>query len=78
MGIYASENDFGNKLNMEDEKIIKKLNWVIEEIQRELKGNNEEVKDLNSLLEKIIKNCEVSIKLTQDYQTTKDLRNKVV
>lgn len=63
---------------MEDEKIIKKLNWVIEEIQRELKGNNEEVKDLNSLLEKIIKNCEVSIKLTQDYQTTKDLRNKVV
>lgn len=63
---------------MENEKIIKKLNWVIEEIQRELKGNNEEVKDLNSLLEKIIKNCEVSIKLTQDYQTTKDLRNKVV
>lgn len=63
---------------MEDEKIIKKLSWVIEEIQRELKGNNKEVKDLNSLLEKIIKNCEVSIKLTQDYQTTKDLRNKVV
>jgi wobble nucleotide-excising tRNase len=63
---------------MEDEKIIKKLSWVIEEIQRELKGNNKEVKDLNSLLEKIIKNCEVSIKLTQDYQTAKDLRNKVV
>lgn len=59
---------------MEDEKIIKKLNWVVEEVQRELEGGEKSTKDLNSLLEKVIKNCEVSVKLIQDYQKAKDER----
>lgn len=59
---------------MEDEKIIKKLNWVVEEVQRELEGSEKSTKDLNSLLEKVIKNCEVSAKLIQDYQKAKDER----
>ncbi len=59
---------------MEDERIIKKLNWVIEEVQRELKWDEKSTADLNSLLEKVIKNCEVSVKLIQDYQKAKDER----
>jgi len=59
---------------MEDEKIIKKLNWVVEEVQRELERSEKSTEDLNSLLEKVIKNCEVSAKLIQDYQKAKDER----
>ena len=59
---------------MEDEKILKKLNWVIEEVQREIEGSKKLTEDLNSMLEKVIKNCEVSVKLIQDYQEAKDER----
>ena len=48
---------------MDNEKIVNKLDWVIGEVQKELKGEDENLlKDLNSLLEKVIKNCEVSKK----------------
>lgn len=60
---------------MDNEKIVNKLDWVIGEVQKELKGEDENLlKDLNSLLEKVIKNCEVSKKLIKDYQETKDKR----
>lgn len=64
---------------MDNEKVVNKLNWVIGEVQRELKGEDDNLlKDLNSLLEKVVKNCEVSIKLINDYQETKDKRLIVV
>lgn len=52
---------------VEDEKIISKLNWVIEEVKRELEDNNIKYNDLTPKLEKIIKNCESSISLVKEY-----------
>lgn len=61
---------------MEDEKIISKLNYVISEVSSELDDieDNDIIADLKSILKKIIKNSEVSIKLVKEYQETKDSR----
>lgn len=52
---------------IEDEKVVNKLNWVIEEIKRELESEEIKYNDLTPKLEKIIKNCETSISLAKEY-----------
>ena len=52
---------------IEDEKVVNKLNWVIEEIKRELESEGIKYDDLTPKLEKIIKNCEISISLAREY-----------
>lgn len=58
---------------MEDEKIVNKLNWVIEEVKGELEERAKDAvkyDDLTPKLEKIIKNCETSVSLIKEYTET--------
>lgn len=52
--------------------IVEKLDWIIEESQIDLKNENKVLKDLKPMLEKIIKNCEETKKLIQEYVVEKD------
>ena len=64
---------------MEDEKIISKLKWVTEECNREIEESEKNaLTDLTSMLKKVVKNCEVSINLVNDYQTSKDQRAQMI
>lgn len=58
---------------MEDEKIVNKLNWVIEEVKGELEERAKDAvkyDDLTPKLEKVIKNCETSVALIKEYTET--------
>ena len=64
---------------MEDEKIVSKLKWIIKECNEEIEeANKNTLADLTSMLKKVVKNCEVSINLVNDYQTSKDQRAQMI
>lgn len=64
---------------MEDEKIVSKLKWIIKECNEEIEDSDKNtLADLTSMLKKVVKNCEVSINLVNDYQASKDQRMQVI
>lgn len=64
---------------MEDEKIVSKLKWIIKECNEEIEDSEKNtLADLTSMLKKVVKNCEVSINLVNDYQASKDQRMQVI
>lgn len=64
---------------MEDEKIISKLKWVVEECNREIEDSSSGVfTDLTAMLKKVVKNCETSMNLVKEYQTLKDQRSQAI
>ena len=64
---------------MEDEKIVSKLKWIIKECNEEIEDSEKNaLTDLTSMLKKVVKNCEVSINLVNDYQTSKDQRAQMI
>lgn len=64
---------------MEDEKIVSKLKWIIKECNEEIEDSDKNtLADLTSMLKKVVKNCEVSINLVNDYQASKDQRMQLI
>lgn len=63
---------------MEDEKIISKLKWVVEECNREIEESGGVFIDLTAMLKKVVKNCETSMNLVKEYQSLKDQRSQAI
>ena len=61
------------ELKVKNKKIIENLNLVKEEIQKEIDTVKDEAlfSDIVPLLDKVIKNCESSSKLVNEYCDTK-------